>query len=269
MIVKIDWETTYRYTQPVHQLHSEICLLPANRPGGQRLIHGHVLTNPSTDPRPYSDVFGNTVHHLDYLQPVEHLQVRVQAEVETSTGGEPEHRLPPLLERLYLQPTARAPHDHDDVRRFASEFEWDGSNALHATARLNEHLPSRFPFTVGATHVSATAVDFLAVGAGVCQDYAHLLIAILRGRGIPARYVSGYLANTVGAITTDASHAWVQVLVDGVWHGFDPANGSPQDERYVITAVGRDYDDIPPVRGTYRGTAAEEWTTSVHIAAAS
>lgn len=269
MIVHIEWKTVYRYTQPVRQLHSEVCLLPGDRPSGQKLLHGTVATTPDAEARPYMDIFGNTVHHLDFVQPVDHLSVHVQAEVQSGMGHEPEHRLPPLLEHLYLQPTPRAPHEHEDVRLFAREFDWHGSDALRTSARLNEFLPKRLRFVVGATEVSATAVDFLQAGAGVCQDYAHLFIAMLRARRIPARYVSGYLANASGEINADASHAWVQVLVDGVWHGFDPANGSPQDERYVITAVGRDYDDIPPVRGTYRGTASEEWTTSVRIAAAS
>lgn len=266
MILHINWETTYRYTQPVRQLHSEICMLPGTRTGGQRLVRGQLSIDPGTEPRAFSDVFGNTVHHLDFLEPVTGLNVSVHAEVETSASPEPDRRIPPLLERLYLQSTHRAPTDHQAIAAIMSDFRWAETADLSA-ARLNEFLRNRFAFQVGATGVAATAVDFVEVGAGVCQDYAHLMLAILRSRGIPARYVSGYLADAGGDPDADASHAWVQVLIDGAWHGFDPANGMPQDERYAITAVGRDYDDIPPVRGTYRGAASEEWTTSVRIVA--
>jgi len=270
VIVRVEWETTYTYSQPVSQLHSEICLLPANRVNGQRLVSGTVTSSPAISPRPFRDVFGNTVHHLDYLRPVQKLHVRVDAEVETSEQPEDAQRLPPLLERLYLQSTSRAPHQHPLIASVAEGIDGIGSrDALVVAQRVNDHLRERFTFTVGATHVSATAVDFVESGEGVCQDYAHLMIAMLRQQGVPARYVSGYLAANGSETTTEASHAWVQVLSDGHWHGFDPANGEAQDARYVVTAVGRDYDDVPPVRGTYRGASREEWTTSVRIAAVS
>ncbi|MEX2032223.1 MAG: transglutaminase family protein [Dehalococcoidia bacterium] len=269
MIVTVEWETTYQYTQPVSQLHSEICLLPSDRASGQRLLRGGVLITPDAEPRPFSDVFGNTIHHLDYLRPVSRLHIRVEAEVETTDRPETAASLPPLLERLYLQPTPRSPHEHDLIEALVAGL--DGPRAargpLALAGQINAHLPERFAFTVGATSVSATALDFVQTGQGVCQDYAHLMIAMLRREGVPARYVSGYLASGGGEMAADASHAWVQVLVDDHWHGFDPANGDTQDERYVVTAVGRDYDDVPPVRGTYRGQAREEWTTSVRIAA--
>jgi len=266
VIVRVHWETTYTYTQPVRQLHSEICLLPASRPSGQRLISGGVTTTPVTDPRPFSDVFGNTVHHLDYLHPVDRLHVRAEAEVLTTTNPESAQGLPPLLERLYLQPTPRAPHLDPAVVALSHEVGGEGLGPVALAERVNTYLRERFAFAVGVTAVSATALDLVAAGQGVCQDFAHLMIAILRHRGVAARYVSGYLASCDGETSTDASHAWVQVLADDHWHGFDPANGHPQDTRYVVTAVGRDYDDVPPVRGTYRGVAREQWSTSIRIA---
>jgi transglutaminase-like putative cysteine protease len=88
------------------------------------------------------------------------------------------------------------------------------------------------------------------------------MLAALRMEGVPARYVSGYLATGAGA---EATHAWVQVWAEGAWHGFDPANNCPQDERYVVIGVGRDYDDIPPIRGSFRGSAEEEWIATVAV----
>jgi len=87
----------------------------------------------------------------------------------------------------------------------------------------------------------------------------------LRARGIPALYVSGYLAPPEGSAEGDASHAWVRVHAGGAWHGFDPANRSPEDARHVVTALGRDYDDVAPVRGSYRGLAEESWSAVVRV----
>lgn len=269
MIVHVEWDTRYLYAQPVRQLRSQVCLLPTTRPGGQRLLNGSLQAWPATAPRAEQDVFGNTIHHLEFIEPVGELRVHAEADVETGGMAEPAAPLSPQLEHLYLQPTPRTPHFDPLLDHFAAQFRWTEEHGLVIAHRLTEFLPSRLPFAVGVTHVSATAVDFLRAGAGVCQDYAHLFLAMLRSRGIPARYVSGYLAQADAVTTTEASHAWVQVLLDGRWYGFDPANGTPQDGRYVITAVGRDYDDVPPVRGSYRGRAREQWTTTVRIEVAS
>jgi len=118
---------------------------------------------------------------------------------------------------------------------------------------------------VGASDVGHTARDVARSRRGVCQDFAHLMLAILRARQIPARYVSGYLAAPGEAVEANASHAWVQVLEGDAWHGLDPANGVLQNEHYVVAAVGRDYDDVPPLRGTYTGAASESWTTHLEV----
>jgi transglutaminase-like putative cysteine protease len=91
------------------------------------------------------------------------------------------------------------------------------------------------------------------------------MLAALRMRGITARYVSGYLAPHEGEESGEASHAWVQLLAHDRWYGFDPANNASQSERYVVTAVGRDYDDVPPIRGTFAGIATEDWHTVLRV----
>ena len=136
---------------------------------------------------------------------------------------------------------------------------------LELAGRLMEAIGARVRFELGHTTVELTAVDALRAGHGVCQDFAHLLIAALRVRGVPALYVSGYLAPEEGVASDEASHAWMQLHADGVWHGLDAANATAQDRGYVVTAVGRDYDDVPPVRGSFRGLAEQEWRARVRV----
>ena len=171
-----------------------------------------------------------------------------------------------LGRHLYLAPTARAPHDPAIAALIDTiPQHLDPLATGNAICRL---LAGHFIFEVGATDVAATALDLLRLQRGVCQDFSHLMVAALRQRGIPARYVSGYLAPTEGENAAEASHAWVQLLADDRWHGFDPANDTAQDGRYVITAVGRDYDDVPPIRGTFAGVASQEWKTAVRVRSA-
>lgn len=262
MLVSVRWETTYRYSEPVRLLHTELRVLPRERPSGQRVHRAALQLDPPAEPRALHDVFGNVIHHVDFLRPVEELRVAVAAEVDTAPGPEPETELSPLLSRLYRQPTPRAPFTSSFERLLPAE-----DNPLDGARNLNARLHDWFEFQPGSTDVTHTAAEFFAQRAGVCQDFAHLMLALLRMRGWDARYVSGYLAPHEGEVAGDASHAWVQVLAEGAWWGFDPANGAPQDQRYVVTAVGRDYDDVPPLRGTFRGQAVESWTSALRIAA--
>jgi transglutaminase-like putative cysteine protease len=260
MTVHVHWQTTYRYTEPVRLLHTELRVLPTSRPGGQRVAEASMELAPPARPMALPDVFGNTFHHVDFLDPINLLHVSVTAEVDTTGDQEPADDLSPLLDRLYRQSTPRAPFE-PALRSMAPSAD----EPLEAARSLTFSLPERFGFQVGVTDVGHTALDFLSAGQGVCQDFSHLTLALLRMKGHAARYVSGYLAPALGDATAEASHAWVQVLADGAWWGFDPSNGVLQDERYVVTAVGRDYDDVPPLRGTFTGRAVEEWTTSLRV----
>ena len=128
----------------------------------------------------------------------------------------------------------------------------------------------RFRYEKGATHVHSSADQVLETGAGVCQDFAHLLLAITRVRGIPGRYVSGY--HLPGGDTDDAvsgglaSHAWAEVLIPGEgWLGLDPTQGASTSPFHVRVAYGRDYGDVPPVRGVYKGHAGQRLSVDVRV----
>ena len=123
--------------------------------------------------------------------------------------------------------------------------------------RIVAYIRDQFVYEPGMTKVHSTADEILSVGGGVCQDFAHLTIGVLRLAGIPTRYVSGYLApaakSTVETVGAQASHAWLEAQLPGLgWTGFDPTNGCMVDERHIRVAIGRDYSDVPPLRGVYR-----------------
>ena len=135
-------------------------------------------------------------------------------------------------------------------------------------------VASHLRYTPGVTEVSTSALEAFQAGQGVCQDYAHLTLALLRTIGVPARYVSGYLHPRKdapkGEVVSGESHAWVEAWV-GDWWGFDPTNGVPAGERHVIVGRGRDYADVPPIRGIYSeratpdGEALAEATGAVDV----
>ena len=136
-------------------------------------------------------------------------------------------------------------------------------------AGLSTAIHREFEFAPGSTTASSPVEDMLESGRGVCQDYAHLMIALARGWGVPSRYVSGYLyiADHAGSpIRQAAMHAWVECLLpDGSWMGFDPANDRPVGVGYIRVAVGRDYGDVAPTAGVYRGGWESELEVSIDV----
>jgi transglutaminase-like putative cysteine protease len=266
MRISLDWESTYHYSEPVRLLHTELRVLPANG-HGQRLQAGSIALSPAATPHELLDLFSNVYHHVDFLDEVDQITVAVQAEVETEVvAGEGvliSQAVNPLLRHLYLASTDRAPFA-DAIAALMEGIPTD-LDAVATGRALCGLLGEQFVFEVGSTDVAATALDLLELRRGVCQDFSHLMLAALRQRGIAARYVSGYLAPPEGEQSAEASHAWVQLLAGDRWYGFDPANNAEQDGHYVVTAVGRDYDDVPPIRGTFAGLALEEWRTTLRV----
>ena len=135
--------------------------------------------------------------------------------------------------------------------------------------RLSDTLHNSFHYVPGSTSVASPIEHILESGRGVCQDYAHVMIAIARSWGIPARYVSGYLHITGPdgeEVQENATHAWVECLLPELgWVGFDPVNKSVSDERHVRIAVGRDYQDVSPTRGVYRGGGQTRLDVNVQV----
>jgi transglutaminase-like putative cysteine protease len=152
------------------------------------------------------------------------------------------------------------------IAELAAEVE-GGDATLAAAHALMGAVRARMTYETGATDVQTVADEALLAGHGVCQDFAHVLIGVCRAHGIPARYVSGYLYDLhAGGDADSASHAWVDVWEPGRgWVSLDPTHDREQTDHYVRVGVGRDYGDVPPTRGVYKGTASEELEVSVRI----
>lgn len=157
---------------------------------------------------------------------------------------------------------------HRDVARIAQSVRAQSATPGDAMVELTRRLRDTVGYVPGVTQVHTQAAEVWEKGAGVCQDIAHLTLGGLRAMGIPARYVSGYVVQrpdpAVGEVLVGESHAWLQYF-DGEWLGFDPTNGSVPSGSHVEVGFGRDYSDVPPLRGIYTGSGSSEMYVSVEM----
>jgi transglutaminase-like putative cysteine protease len=263
MRLRVEHTTTFTYDAPIVEASTELRLRPRDVEG-QRCASFRLRTEPrGVRIHEFVDRLGNVVGHFDVLEPHQRLVVTATSEVETSRF---EHAAPPTPLELhdYLAPSEYAVVD-DAVAAFASTHAGTGGAAERAR-RLMAALGDTLAYERGATSVQTPAPEVLALGRGVCQDFAHALIAACRHEGIPARYVSGYLHDDALADEHGASHAWVDVFdAEQGWLSLDPTHDREQDEEYVRVAVGRDYADVPPTRGVFKGAAEETLAVEVSV----
>lgn len=265
MRLRIEHRTTLTYDEAISEAYTELRLRPSDS-GGQSCLSFSLATEPRGAVMHYFDRYGNDVRHFDVLETHTRLNVVAMSTVLTA----PELRdssfaLSPLDEYDFLAPTRYAPHA-ESMRAFAAPHIAPG-DAFGTAMRVMQVIHGEMTYRPGATDVSTSALEVLELRAGVCQDFAHLMLSLCRGADIPARYVSGYLYGPDHADDA-ASHAWVDVFVPGRgWISLDPTHNTPQTERYVRLGVGRDYADVPPTRGTYKGTAKESLEVQVTMTA--
>jgi len=267
MWLRIEHTTSFTYDEPIVEAYTELHLHPLTS-GGQICSSFRLTTTPpGLKVRSYHDRYGNDVLHFDILEPHDRLVVSATSDVLTAAAFLDVYRPPGPLERYdFLQPTERA-RVTPEVQALAAEAPAGTTGAARAEA-LAHIVWSALAYEPGATDVRTTGDEALALGRGVCQDFAHLLIAACRSVGIPARYVSGYLYDPKAADSEGASHAWVDIWDDDRgWCSLDPTHDRAQNELYVRLAVGRDYDDVAPTRGVFRGNAHEQLAVEVHLAA--
>jgi transglutaminase-like putative cysteine protease len=262
MRIRIRHTTSYAYDRPVDYAAQLLRLTPGEH-GSQRIRSWRVTAEGKALART-DDGYGNVMHLFTVARPHQGATIVAEGEVETAdTQGvlrDSIERLPP---RYWVRTTAPTAPD-DALRSLAHEIETftDPIVRLH---RLMETVRARVDYVVGATTVMTTAAEALAKGSGVCQDHAHVFIAVARLLGLPARYVSGYLWQG-GSETASASHAWAEAHVPEFgWVGFDPANNICPTEKYVRVAIGLDYGEAAPVRGIRRGVADEALTVAVDV----
>ncbi len=265
MWLNVEHVTSFSYDTPINEAYTEIRLRPAHS-GGQRCSSFVLHTEPrGVAVHEYHDRFGNAVHHFDVLEPHDELVVRMRAEVWTAGRYEPNEAEPGLLDRYdFLSATRYVPLE-GAVSSLGEEAP-AGIAPIDVAWQLMRIVRGRMTYEKGSTTVRTRADEALAAGRGVCQDFAHVLIGACRSRGIPARYVSGYLYDPDSGTDVSASHAWVDVWCEATgWVSLDPTHDREQTEHYVRVAVGRDYADVPPTRGVYKGNAAEDLEVDVLI----
>lgn len=269
--------TTFVYDGHARDSFNEVRLRPFDdsvqscRQFALRLEPGSLL-------REFVDFHGNTVHYFDIA--ASHAQLTVEAESEVETVADVDRPAVPIVS---LAQAAQSPEREMQAEfysdsfyvRLDGEFRREAEAALNGTesdtwstvCRLGRHVRRTFAYRPNLTEVSTLATDALNLRAGVCQDFAHVLLGLCRISGIPTRYVSGYFLNRSrrpGEI--EASHAWVEAFLPGFgWAPYDPTHDRPADERYVKVAVGRDYADVGPVCGTYRGSPTRELRVEVFV----
>jgi transglutaminase-like putative cysteine protease len=254
---RIQQRITYRYDGPVRSLQQRLVVQPRSVHGDQRRINRRLTVLDATprqvDVQP--DEFGNTVVTL-VIPRVEREVTFVTSSIVERDARHGPHLVPAttLEDRRLIDPTALTSPD-STIDRIAEELRASGLSGAALAAAANECVHDALAYEHGATSVRTTAAEALARGAGVCQDYAHVLLAVTRRLGMPSRYISGQMLGFGG------SHAWVEVIVpDG--HGqarvlsLDPTHGRATGFEYVTVAVGRDYADVAPLSGTYRAPFA-------------
>lgn len=281
MKLEIQHVTRYTYEEPVTDSVNELRLTPRTN-SRQSCYHHEVAIEPSTALLTYEDYFGNRVHAFSVNKSHQQLTIRVKAVVSTLETVWPPPALSPLqeLELMrsdpfydrfveYLLPTAYTAFSRK-LEEYAAAFK-PGTEGIYPWAQgLTRRIHGDLIYDPAATHVHTTVNETLELRRGVCQEYAHLMLAVCRYHGVPARYVSGY--HFVGDLSGNnadfeqASHAWVEVLIPGSgWRGFDPTNRAETGWRYVKLGHGRDYKDIVPVKGIYRGTGAQSLAVKVDV----
>jgi transglutaminase-like putative cysteine protease len=275
--------TRFTYTTPVSESLMEVRMQPRSE-GAQRCLRFELGIQPRARVLGYRDYLGNSIHHFDV--PARHGQLTLTASAHVQM--DPLLALPESLPDHAWTSVDTWAHngEHFDFRHPSRFAVWNDpllhyARSLGAAAeRAHDPLTTvrqvmaavhkDFEYVPKSTRVDSPIDDALAARKGVCQDFAHVMIAIVRRLGVPARYVSGYIAQRPTddrpGLVAGATHAWVEVLFPEVgWVGFDPTNNSEAEGRHIRVAIGRDYADVPPTRGVFKGNSASQLAVSVEV----
>lgn len=274
--LQITHRTGHRYADVVEASFNEVRMTPLS--GDGQLLLSHTLqVHPGASIQRYVDYWGAHVEGFDVHVPHRILEVVAISMVDTAPS-------PSGLPRTDWA-TVRSPEVQDVHSEFVAFTEYvddaaedDARSGIvdalrfaatpaDAAALAMVAVRERLSYTPGVTDVSTTAGEAWASGHGVCQDFTHAMMSLLRAAGIPARYVSGYLHTeepTPGRTVTGESHAWVEYW-DAAWHAVDPTNDRSVGGAHVVVARGRDYADVPPLKGIYAGGQSEDLGVTVEI----
>jgi transglutaminase-like putative cysteine protease len=273
--IRVVHRTGYRYGEQVSSSHNEARMTPrTNRE--QFVLAAMVEINPTAWTHTYTDYWGTTVTTFEISGAHTQLDVTATSTVDiadrTAVGlgiGWDELFDPDFVDQRcemldisdHVAPAA-------EVLRIAKKAAEKAEKPVDAVAEILRVVRSRVRYVPGATEVNTSAESVWKAKAGVCQDIVHVSLGALRSVGIPCRYVSGYVMpakhTEIGKKFVGESHAWLQYW-DGAWIGFDPTNGTPPGDTHVEVAVGRDYFDVPPLKGIYSGKGNSEMFVEVEM----
>ena len=283
MRLDIGYRMRFRYAAPVWESQNEVRACPRDD-DHQRLLSYRLRSDPPARVLRAVDYWGTAVDHVGIRAPHRELELLAEASVETSPGrgggvdapvgalGFPDF----CSEHFeYLAPSEHVRWEaNDDVAERASAAARGASSVGELVGAMTDEARRALAYLPGSTEIGISLSELLRRGSGVCQDFAHLAIGMLRSVGVPSRYVSGYLfaADETAPDTVDSgtvtvqTHAWIEVAVPGGgWRAFDPTNAAPVGERHVVIGHGRDYGDVAPVRGAFIGDASAEVEAEVVI----
>jgi transglutaminase-like putative cysteine protease len=275
--LRIEHTTEVRYAGPVLTSFNEARMTPLTLPS-QITLESRVTAGPGVPVWTYSDYWGTFVSVFDLPEPHDDLVIRSAATVETEPfGGPPDDADRPSWQQLreraaggrlleFLLPTPLTTVAGDTSRTSIAEVA--GLSPDAAAQAISTRVHERVTYLPGATGVRTNAQEAWDKGQGVCQDMAQIAVSLMRAAGLPARYVSGYLhpdpKASPGSTAIGQSHAWVEYWA-GSWTPLDPTSLAPVGERHVVVARGRDYADVPPLKGIYHGSAGGGMTVTVEV----
>lgn len=257
MRLRISHRTSYRYAEPIARGLQLVRLFPSAH-AGLSALSWNVAAAGGRVGRSFLDGYANRTALVDLDEGTTRVEIRVDGLVETrGTNAILENAAEALPPAYYLRSTELTAPD-EAIRGLMKPARADYETAI----ALMHAVRDRVDFQAGVTDVTAPAGEALARGAGVCQDHAHIMLAAARARGLPARYVSGYIFAGDSHV---ASHAWTEAFTENGWLGLDPANRALVDEAYVRLACGLDYREASPVAGVRIGGAEETMNVAVEV----
>jgi transglutaminase-like putative cysteine protease len=282
MFYSIKHLTKFHYASPVSESVMEARMHPRSE-GNQRCLTFHLAVSPRCRVFAYRDHVGNNIHHFDIPGQHSYLVIVAESLLDVQPALDFPASLPVdawaeadamvkmgdywemLLPSEFAEPTPL-------LLELANQLEvCRRDNPLSLLRELNQRLYEYFDYVPKSTKVDSPIDDAIKSRQGVCQDFAHIMIALVRSLRIPCRYVSGYLyrrAQDHDRSVVDATHAWVEAFLPPLgWVGFDPTNCLLAGDRHIRTAIGRDYSDVPPTRGIFRGHTASDLSVAVRVTA--
>jgi transglutaminase-like putative cysteine protease len=274
--LRIVHRTGFRYEQPATASYNEARMLPHSR-DGQFVLQATLDISPTATQHSYADYWDTRVSTFEVLTPHQELSVTATSVVDVRPLPQPGDgidwdelaaRIPQSLALAECVAQTPATDPDEEMRELALRIEAEGGGVDETAFEICKTVGEAMEYRSGVTGVSSTARDAWPARSGVCQDIAHVVLGVLRSIGIPARYVSGYLhpdpTAPIGQPVIGESHAWVE-WYSGEWRGYDPTNLAEIGESHVYVGHGRDYGDVPPLRGVYAGPSASELFVSVEV----